>query len=423
TNRLRPFLRSNSGTYDATGRPHVETLTITGPFSPTGAGDTPSRRRILTCVPAVPEEESRCAREILALLARRAYRRPIDNADLERLMPFYEKGRANGTFETGIQLALRRILASPSFVFRVEPEPPHVAPGEAYAIGDVELATRLSFFLWSSLPDDELLALAERGELGDETVLRAQVHRMLADPKAWAFVENFAGQWLHLRNLDNINPNSDEFPDFDNNLRQGFKRETQLFFASIMNEDRSLLDLMTADYTFVDERLAKHYGIPNVYGSHFRRVELGEEFAARRGLLGKGGILMATSHADRTAPTLRGKWLLENLLGAPPPPPPANVPGLETGEGAAPTTMRERLEAHRANPACASCHAIMDPLGLAMENFDAVGAWRTFEAGRPIDSHGVFTDGSPVDGAAELREALLSDPSIFVDTVTQKLMT
>jgi hypothetical protein len=290
-------------------------------------------------------------------------------------------------------------------------------------VSDVELASRLSFFLWSSLPDEELLKLAERNELSEPGTLTAQVRRMLADPKAGALVENFAGQWLHLRNLDNIKPNSDEFPDFDNNLRQGFKRETELFFASVINEDRSLLDLMTADYTFVDERVARHYGIPNVYGGHFRRVELGPELAARRGLLGKGGILMATSHADRTAPTLRGKWLLENLLGSPPPPPPANVPGLETEAGAAPTTIRERLESHRASPACASCHQVMDPLGLAMENFDAVGAWRTFEAGRPIDSRGVFTDGSAIDGTAQLREALLSDPTIFVDTVTQKLLT
>ena len=423
TTRLRPFERSNSGTYDGTGRPHVETLTITGPYVASGPGDTPSRRRIFTCSPAAVSEHSGCAREILSTLARRAYRRPVDAADLDRLMPFFEEGRANGGFEAGIQLALRRILASPSFAFRIETEPEGAANRAAYAVSDLELATRLSFFLWSSIPDDELLALAEQEKLGEPETLRAQVRRMLADPKAAALVENFAGQWLHLRNLDNIHPNSDEFPDFDNNLRQAFKRETLLFFASIVSEDRSLLDLMTADYTFVDERLARHYGIPNVYGSHFRRVHLGPELAARRGLLGKGGILMATSHADRTAPTLRGKWLLENLLGSPPPPPPANVPALEAEPGAAPKTIRERLESHRASPACASCHAIMDPLGLAMENFDAVGAWRTFEAGRAIDAHGVFTDGSAIDGAEELRAALLSDPSIFVDTVTRKLLT
>jgi hypothetical protein len=338
-------------------------------------------------------------------------------------MGFFEDGRANGGFETGVQLALRRILASPSFAFRVEQEPETPASAASFEVSDVELATRLSFFLWSSIPDDELLALAEQNRLRDPATLRAQVQRMLADAKAQALVENFAGQWLHLRNLDNINPNSDEFPDFDNNLRQAFKRETELFFASIVNEDRSLLDLMTADYTFVDERLAKHYGIPQVYGSHFRRVELGPELASRRGLLGKGGILMATSHADRTAPTLRGKWLLENILGSPPPPPPANVPGLETAAGEAPKTIRERLESHRANPACASCHQIMDPLGLAMENFDAIGGWRTLEAGRPVDASGAFTDGRAIDGAAELREALLADPGVFADTVTRKLMT
>ncbi len=347
TNRLRPFERSNSGTYDGTGRPHVETLTITGPYVAVGSGDTPSRRRIFSCMPAGDVNDEACAREILSSLARRAYRRPVTAEDIERLMPFFDEGRAAGGFEAGIQLALRRILASPSFAFRIEAEPENAATragmpaveqrreqlpsATSFAVSDVELASRLSFFLWSSIPDDELLTLAERNELSEPGTLRAQVRRMLADPKAAALVENFAGQWLHLRNLDNINPNSDEFPDFDNNLRQGFKRETELFFASVMNEDRSLVDLMTADYTFVDERLARHYGIPNVYGSHFRRVELGPELAARRGLLGKGGILMATSHADRTAPTLRGKWLLENLLGSPPPPPPANVPGLETG--------------------------------------------------------------------------------------------
>jgi mono/diheme cytochrome c family protein len=424
TNRLRPFQRSNSGTYDGTGRPHIETLTITGPYAAIGPGDTPSRRRIFTCSPADPNDEPRCAREIVSSLARHAYRRAVTAEDIDRLMPFFENGRENGSFETGIQLALRRMLASPSFAFRIEREPAESASSAtSYTISDTDLASRLSFFLWSSIPDDELLALAEQNRLSEPGTLRAQVRRMLSDPKARALVDNFAGQWLHLRNLDNIHPNSDEFPDFDNNLRQAFKRETELFFASIVSEDRSIVDLMTADYTFVDERLAHHYGIPNIYGSQFRRVELGPELAARRGLLGKGGILMATSHADRTAPTLRGKWLLENLLGSPPPPPPGNVPPLEAEAGAAPKTIRERLESHRASPACASCHQIMDPLGFALENFDAVGAWRTLEAGRPVDSRGAFTDGRAVDGAAELREALLSDPTVFVDTVTQKLMT
>ncbi len=422
TNRLRPFERSNSGTYDATGRPHVETLMITGPFSPTGAGDTPSRKRIFTCMPAGAEDEARCAREVLSSLATRAYRRPIGEDDLARLLPFYEAGRAAGTFETGIQLALRRILASPSFAFRVEAEPEDLAAGAAYPVSDLELATRLSFFLWSSIPDDELLAVAGRGELQDRQTLRKQVLRMLADPKAAALAENFAGQWLHLRNLDNINPNSDEFPDFDHDLRRAFRKETELFFASIVEEDRSIIDLLTADYTFVDERLARHYGIPNVYGSRFRRVELGPELSARYGLLGKGGILMATSHADRTAPSLRGKWILENLLGSPPPPPPPNVPSLEGEVGAAPQTLRERLELHRDAPACAGCHALLDPLGFAMENFDAVGAWRTFDEGEPIDASGRLATGADVDGVEDLRASLVADPNVFVATVTEKLM-
>src|SRR5690606_14133303 len=301
--------------------------------------------------------------------------------------------------------------------------PEDLAPGEPYAIGDVELATRLSFFLWSTIPDDELLAIAERGELGDPRVLEQQVRRMLDDPKAGALVENFAGQWLHLRNLANINPNSDEFPDFDNDLRQAFRRETELFFASILREDRSVVDLLTADYTFVNERLARHYGIRNVYGSRFRRVELGPELSARRGLLGKGGMLMAPPHADRTAPSLRGKWILENLLGTPPPPPPADVPALEAAIGAAPQTLRERLELHRDAPACAGCHQLIDPLGFAMENFDAVGGWRTLDGGEPIDASGRLANGLQVSGIEELRDALTDDPRVFVQTFTEKLMT
>ncbi|HEY8520120.1 MAG TPA: DUF1592 domain-containing protein [Gammaproteobacteria bacterium] len=423
TNRLRPFERSNAGTYDATGRPHVETLTITGPFEPSGVGETPSRERIFTCRPTQPHEEEPCAREILTRLARRAYRRPVTEADLERLLPFYEEGREQGTFDTGIQLALRRLLASPSFVFRLEEDREDLAPGKPYRVSDVELATRLSFFLWSSIPDEELLDVAERGELSDPAVLEAQVRRMLADSKAEALTKNFAGQWLHLRNLENIRPNSDAFPDFDNDLRQAFRREAELFFASVVAEDRSVLELMTGDYTFVNERLARHYGIPNVYGSHFRRVQLGPDLDARRGLLGKGGILMATSHADRTAPSLRGKWLLENLMGTPPPAPPANVPRLETEPGEAPKTIRERMQRHRDTPSCAGCHALIDPLGFAMENFDAVGGWRTYDRGLPIDATGVLVDGTAVDGVVELREALLRDPRIFVGTFVEKLLT
>jgi mono/diheme cytochrome c family protein len=413
TNRLRPFLRSNSGTYDSTGRPHLESLTVTGPFNPTGPGDTPSRRRIFTC----RTDSDRCATDILSALARRAYRRPVTSADLTRLLAFYREGRRNGTFESGVQLALRRILASPSFVFRIEDESPSPAP---YRVTDLELATRLSFFLWSSLPDDTLLDLAVKNQLRRPAVLEAQVIRMLGDPRAGALVENFAGQWLHLRNLQTIAPNSDEFPDFDNDLRQGFRREAELFVESILREDRSALDLMTADFTYVNERLARHYGLPNIYGSRFRRVTLTDD--ARRGLLGKGSVLMATSHADRTAPVLRGKWILENILGTPPPAPPADVPPLAPKPGAEPKTVRERMEAHRAAPGCASCHRAMDPIGFAMENLDAIGGWRTRDAGVPIDASGQLTDGTNVDGVVELRQALLRRPEIFVGTLTEKLM-
>jgi hypothetical protein len=440
TNRLRPFLRSNSGTYDSTGRPHIETLTVTGPFDATGPGDTPSRRRVFTCRPGeeppasatatarsrrssqeIEASEGGCARRILSTLARRAYRRPLTEADLTRLLVFYREGRGKGTFDTGIQLALRRLLASPTFVFRIEDDPAGLAPGTPYAVSNIELASRLSFFLWSSMPDDTLLDVAATGRLRQPEVLEGQVRRMLADPRSDAFVENFAGQWLHIRNLRNIAPNSDEFPDFDNDLRDGFRRETELFFGSVMREDRNVLDLMRADYTFVNERVAKHYGIPNVYGSRFRRVTLADE--ARRGLLGKGSILLATSHADRTAPVLRGKWIMENLLGSPPPPPPGAVPPLEPQPGARPKTMRERMEIHRASPACAGCHRTMDAIGFTMENFNAVGAWRTREAGAPIDASGTITDGTPVNGVVELRNALLEQPEIFVGTLTEKLLT
>jgi hypothetical protein len=422
TNRLRPFDRSNAGTYDSTGRPHVETLTITGPFAPTGPGTTASRQRIFSCAPQTAAEEEPCAREILATLAKRAYRRPIEETDLERLMPFYHDGRSQGSFEAGIQLALRRVLASPAFVFRPEAEPADVAPGAAYFVSDFELATRLSFFLWSSLPDETLLELSAAGRLHEPDVLEAQVRRMLRDPRIEALVENFAGQWLHLRNLETIRPNTDTYPDFDNDLRQGFKRETELFFASVIDENRSIIDLLTADFTFVDERLARHYGIPKVYGSRFRRVHLPPALDARRGLLGKGGVLMATSHADRTAPSLRGKWVLENLLGTPPPPPPGNVPPLEEQSAAAPKTMRERLEMHRTNPACTDCHALIDPLGFALENFDAVGGWRDYDARAAVDARGQLPDGTDIDGIEELRAALAAEPRVFAATLVEKLM-
>jgi hypothetical protein len=422
TARLRPFDRSNADTYASDGRPHLETLTITGPFSATGAGDTGARERIFSCRPATADEERPCAREILAGLARLAYRRPVAETDLERLMPFFDDGRARGSFDTGIQFALRRILASPSFVFRIEADPENLAPGEAYAVSDLELATRLSYFLWSTLPDDRLIDLAAAKRLHEPDVLAAEVSRMLDDPRADALAENFAAQWLHLRNLDTIRPNTDFYPDFDNNLRQAFKREAGLFFMSIVRENRSVVDLLTADYTFLDERLARHYGIPDVYGSHFRRVSLGPAFDARRGLLGKGGVLMATSHADRTAPSLRGKWLLENLLGTPPPAPPPDVPGLEEVPAIAPQTMRERLETHRATPACAGCHGLIDPLGFALENFDAVGGWREYDAGNAVDARGRLADGTAVTGVTELRDALVATPDLFATTVTEKLM-
>jgi mono/diheme cytochrome c family protein len=438
TNRLRPFLRSNAGTYDSTGRPHVKSLTVTGPFNATGPGDTPSRRRIFICGPsrgpALSERseskgEEACGRTILTTLARRAYRRPVGESDVAPLMTFYREGRRKGTFETGVQLALRRLLTSPTFVFRVEEDPFDFAQGRASAspagavhrVSDVELASRLSFFLWSSMPDDTLLDLAASNRLHEPGQLETQVRRMLADPKADALVENFAGQWLQVRNLQNIAPNTDEFPDFDNNLRDAFRRETELFFRSVMREDRNVLDLMTADYTFVNERLAKHYGLPGVYGSQFRRVTLADE--ARRGLLGKGSILLVTSHADRTAPTLRGKWILENLLGTPPPAPPGNVPPFEQTAGPRPRTIRERMEIHRANPSCAGCHRSMDALGFTLENFNAVGAWRTRDAGQDVNAQGTMTDGDLVAGVSGLRAALLKRPEVFVETMTEKLTT
>jgi mono/diheme cytochrome c family protein len=421
TNRLRPFLRSNAGTYDSTGRPHVKSLTVTGPFDATGPGDTPSRRKVFICRPATAAAEDGCARRILTTLARRAYRRPVDESDLAPLLSFYREGRRKGSFDTGVQLAVRRLLASPTFIFRVEEDPAGVAPGAAYRVSDVELASRLSFFLWSSMPDDALLDLAAAGRLRQPAVLEAQVRRMLADPKAQALIENFAGQWLHVRNLQNIAPNTDEFPDFDNDLRDAFRRETELFFGSVVHEDRNVLDLMTADYTFVNERLAKHYGLPNIYGSHFRRVTVSGD--ARRGLLGKGSILLATSHADRTAPTLRGKWILENLLGSPPPAPPADVPPFEQTATAKPRTIRERLESHRANPSCASCHRTMDGLGFTLENFNAVGAWRDREVGGTVNAEGTMTDGRSAVGVAGLRAALLAHSDVFVGTLAEKLMT
>jgi hypothetical protein len=398
-------------------------MTISGPFNAGVAGDTPSRERVFTCRPARPAEERKCATTILSKLARRAYRRPVTDSDLSGLLRFYDEGRrtsGSGGFEAGIEMALRAMLASPKFVFRVERDPAGIAAGRVYALNDLELASRLSFFVWSSIPDEELLAVAEARRLRDPKTLARQIQRMLADPKSQALVENFAGQWLHIRNLRSATPDKNDFPNFDHTLRQAFERELELFVGSIIREKRSVLELLTADYTFVNERLALHYGIPNIYGSHFRRVAVDE---TRRGLLGKGGILLVTSHADRTSPVVRGKWILDNLVGSPPPPPPPEVPPLPDAPGGTPLTMRARMEQHRANPACANCHKLMDPLGLALENFDAVGAWRTDDNGEPVDTFGQLTDGTTIDGAIDLREALLKRPDVLVTTVAEKLLT
>jgi hypothetical protein len=418
--RLQPFLRSTIVATDHLGVPHVEHMTISGPFNPTGPGDTASRQRVFVCRPTAAADSRSCATTILSTLARRAYRRPVTDSDLVGLLRFYDEGSRDG-FEAGIELALRAMLASPKFVFRAEREPAAAAPGDVYALGDFELASRLSFFLWSSIPDDELLDVAEQGRLREPQVLERQVERMLDDPKAQALVTNFAGQWLHVRNVRSATPDKNDFPNFDDTLRQAFEQELDLFLGSVILGGGTVLDLLTADHTFVNERLALHYGMPHVYGSHFRRIEGVDE--ARRGLLGKGGILLVTSHADRTSPVVRGKWILDNLVGSPPPPPPPEVPPLPETEAAQPATMRERMAQHRANPVCASCHNAMDPLGLALENFDAVGTWRTYDQGKLLDASGQLTDGTTIDGAAGLREALLARPDVLVHTAAEKLLT
>jgi hypothetical protein len=406
---------------DMNGLPLIEQVTVTGPFDPTGAGDTPSRRRIFTCRPTTPAQEASCARTVLTGLARRAYRRPVTADDLAPLMELYAASRAEGsTFDAGIEQALRLVLASPKFLFRVE-TPPSAAGGIA-RVSDLELASRLSFFLWSSIPDEELLKLAEQGRLDEPAVLQAQVERMLREPRARTLVDSFATQWLRLRNLRSHSPIARDFPNFDNELREAFRIETELFFGSIIREDRSALDLLNADYTYVNERLARHYGIPNVYGSHFRRVTVEQE--ARRGLLGHGSILTVTSYPNRTSPVLRGKWVLENLLGTPPPAPPQDVPDLEENQpGEDARSLRTRLEAHRRNPTCASCHRVMDPLGLALENFDGLGQWREKEPGGAIDPTGQLANGTPIDGPVALRKAVLERREMFVRALTEKLMT
>jgi hypothetical protein len=453
--------------------PAIAIATIRGPYSPTGPGDTPSRKRIFVCRPASDAEETPCARQILSTLARRAYRRAPTDADLEDLMPFYEQGRADGGFDAGIQLALERLLVSPQFLYRIEREPApaagttasaaaapplraasgadvhaagagaasgadvhaagggaansaarHEAPIGVVPVSDVELASRLSFFLWSSIPDDELLEKALDGRLHETSELRAQVQRMLADPRAQSMVTNFAAQWLFLRDVEAKDPDIFLFPDHDVSLRRALERETELFVGDVLRHGESVTDLLTARYTFLNERLARHYGVRNVYGSYFRRVDLAAD-SPRAGLLSQGSILTVTSYSTRTSPVLRGKYVLDNLLASPPPPPPADVPALKTEDDAAggkPLTMREAMVKHRANPACASCHAKMDPIGFALEHFDAVGRWRDSDAGQPIDAASKLLDGSTIDGLAGVQAMLLRRPELFVHAFTEKLM-
>jgi hypothetical protein len=417
TARLQPFIRDFSNPFAAEGAPHVQTLSVEGPYNASPTKQPPAER-LFVC----RTTDDACARRIVASVAYRAYRRRLTLAEIEELMVFYNRGKTGASFNAGIEFALRRMLASPSFVFRPERDALNLPAGAAYRITDYELASRLSFFLWSSIPDAELLRVAGTGTLSKPDVLGAQVRRMLADARSSALVANFAGQWLQLRNLRGIVPNPETYPDFDDNLRQAFRAEAEMFFASFVHDDRNVLELMTASDTFVNERLARHYGIPGVFGSTFRRVVLVDE--ARRGLLGKGALLMVTSHATTTSPVLRGKWILDNLLGSPPPPPLPNVPALKEAEpGAPPKTMRQQMEQHRVDPICAGCHKMMDPLGFALENFDVDGTWRTANAGGfALDTADVMADGTRIEGVVGLRKALLKRPDVFVQTLTEKLL-
>jgi len=419
---IKPFIRTTVDGLDIMGDPSVDRITVEGPFAATSPGDTASRRKILSCKPAAAAQEQACARQILTSLARQAYRKPVDRATTDVLMDFYARGRkTGGTFERGIESALQFVLASPEFLFRIEPDPA-TTPKGIYQLGDVALASRLSFFLWSSLPDETLITLAAQGKLRQPAVFEQQVRRMLADPRSKTLVDNFAEQWLHLRNLKNSNPDLGAFPDFDDNLRQAMKEETELFFNSIMREDRSVMDLLNADYTFVNERLARHYGMPNIYGSRFRRVQVPNE--TRRGLLGQASILTVTSYPNRTSPVERGKWILTNLLGVPPQPPPPNVPTLpEAGADGKVLSLRERMEKHRANPVCAGCHRSMDPIGFAMENFDGIGRWRVKEDQQPIDATGTLFTGAKIDGISGLRREIAAHPEVFVGVLTERMLT
>jgi mono/diheme cytochrome c family protein len=410
---LRPRMRGR-GT-----EPALSLVTISGPYGAKAPGDSPSRRRIFSC----NTDSASCAKQILLSLTRRAYRRPVTDTDIQDLLPFYERGRNDAGFDAGIERALERLLVSPQFLFRVEREPPGVATGTAFKVSDIELASRLSFFLWSSIPDDQLLKVAEQGRLSDPAVLDREVRRMLRDRRSRSLVTNFAEQWLFVRDIEAKQPDGLLFPDFDETLRAAMREETTLFLDSVLRNNRSVLDLLNANYTFVNERLARHYGIPNVEGSYFRRVTF-PATSPRGGLLGQGSILTLTSYATRTSPVVRGKWVLENLLAAAPPPPPPNIPALKTegAETGRSLTMREAMTAHRANPSCASCHARMDPIGFAMENFDAVGRWRDHDGGSAIDASGAFPNGVTFDGMAGLRKVLLADRPQFINTVASKLL-
>lgn len=427
----RHFLRSTIETGGLPGfsfYPHVGYIRIDGPYNVTGAPDSPSRHKIFVCTPASESQEPACAKQIINALVRRAYRHPATTEDTELLMTFYQKGRNAGNFDRGIEAVVQRVLMDPEFIFRKEHEPANLATGQKYRISDMELASRLSFFLWSTIPDDQLINLAAQNRLHDPLVLDQQVKRMLADPRSEQFVTNFFGQWLNVRAVATQSPVTVAFPDFDDNLRQAFNREAELFFSSIVHENHSVLDLLNADYTFVNERLAKHYGIPNVYGSYFRRVSLGRDFDARRGLLGKGFFLETSSQASRTSPVQRGKTVMQVFLGVSPPNPPPNVViKINSTEsdvhGAAKPTMRQQMEMHRANEPCKSCHQIMDPIGFSLENYDAVGAWRTLDAGSPIDATGLLVDGSKLNGVVGLRQALERYSPQFVRVATERLLT
>jgi len=402
----------------------VGNISIAGPYNVQGPGDTPSREKIFVCRPTGAADEAACAEKILSGIVHRAYRRPVAADDMPELLALYKQGAAAGGFEQGIRLALQKILVSPDFIFRVELDPADVAPGSARLVSDVELASRLSFFLWSSIPDEDLLAAAESGKLRDPSVLESQVRRMLADSRSQALVKNFAGQWLFMRNIPAVQPDPAAFPSWDENLRGAMLKETELWLESQMREDRSVVDLLKTDYTFVNQRLAEHYGIKGIWGSEFRRVAV--EDPRRQGLLGQASVMAVTAYPNRTAPTVRGKWVLEQLLGAPPPPPPPNVPFLKEDAAHGKLTMRQRMEEHRTAPQCAVCHKIMDPIGFALENLDGIGKWRDLggdEGTEPIDTAGVLPDGTKFDGPAGLRDVLINRHDLFVENFVERLLT